>query len=119
MKGVVKSVRDINNELGSAAFAGDVKLVKLLLDDERAYPAADSIRYAAKNGHADVVELLLADGRADPCANSNMAIWLAAYNGHTDVVKLLLADGRANPTAAAIQVATENRHFEVVELLKK
>lgn len=57
---------------------------------------------AARYGHLDIVRLLLADARADPAADDSAALRAAAACGHApEVVELLLADGRSDPAAKA------------------
>ena len=68
---------------------------------------------------ADVVKLLLTDGRAGPAANNSLAIQLSSQEG-TEVVKLLLVDGRVDPAADnnhAIQLSSQEGHIDVVQLL--
>lgn len=79
---------------------------------------------AARAGHVAVVEVLLADPRADPAAFSNCIVWRAAESGHLAVVECLLADERVNPgacTTAALDTTAAkdllNRRFDAVERL--
>ena len=51
------------------------------------------------NGHTEVVKLLLSDERADPAAADNEAIRYASATGHTEVVELLLNSGKVDPAA--------------------
>ena len=108
---------------GWATKNGHIEVVKVLLNDSRVNPAADTnyaIRLTAANGHVEVVKVLLADPRVDPTADGNYAIRWAARNGHTEVVKVLLNDSRVNPADDnnyAIRWAAKNGHLEVVKVL--
>lgn len=81
-----------------------------------------TIRKASKYGHVKIVELLLKDNRADPSAYNNDAIVDASKRGYVEIVDLLLKDKRVNPclsTKSALILACLNGHFEVVKLILK
>lgn len=82
--------------------ASNVDIVRLLLADGRANPAAKrswALYIAAVKGRVEITRALLADGRADPHANSCMIHVMAS--SHIDVVRALLADGRYDRDSAA------------------
>lgn len=88
--------------LREAAANGHVEVVRALLEDGRANPAAHesvALTRAALRGHAEVVSLLLKDQRADPTAEDNATVRWAAESGRTEVVRLLLRDPRVDPSA--------------------
>ena len=58
-----------------------------------------AICLASEYGHVEAVRLLLNDPRVDPSADSNYAIRCSSNNGHAEVVKLLLDDPRVDPSA--------------------
>jgi hypothetical protein len=131
----------------TAAFRGDVDVIKALLADRRADPAAlgsharqaapagtghvgvvrnpaewhsAALVIAACKGHTGIVCALLADGRADPAATQCYALGRASFHGHVDIVRALLADGRVDPAAsgcAALDLAAQNGHAEIVRVL--
>ncbi|GBO54087.1 hypothetical protein APA_2035 [Pseudanabaena sp. lw0831] len=117
--------------LMSAAYNGDIEMVKLLLlkgaevnssPDEGVAAIDEAIRL----NHPDVVKLLLENG-ANPNHNVLGATPLhhAAYYGYQKIVSLLIEHGadinakslsdKKTPLAIAIQ----NKHLDVIELLKK
>jgi hypothetical protein len=106
----------LENAIRLSIGIGHVEAVRLLLNDPRVDPSADSnyaIRWASENGHVQVVKLLLNDPRVDPSAYNNHAIRSASWKGHVEVVKILQNDPRVNPYADsnyAIQLAAENGH---------
>ena len=106
-----------------ASEEGYVEVVKLLLQDRRANPAARAnyaLREAAENKHLKVLKLLLEDGRADPGVWGNEIIKLASKKGNVEVVKILLADDRVDPGASdnyAFRKAAKNKHPELIEIL--
>jgi len=120
---LVKGWVPTNADFVTAASNGAIKVVRLLLGDERVNPSNQhnrAIRWAAINGHLEVVRLLLGDARVNPADQHNEAIRGAAANGHLEVVRLLVGDKRVNPTAisnAAIRGAVAKGHLDVVRLL--
>lgn len=121
---LVKGWRPTNDDFIMAAEEGAVKVVRLLLGDERINPADRlnlAIRLAAGTGHTEVVKVLLGDKRVNPTSLNNLALKGAALHNHPEVVRVLLADKRVNPADDnnyAIKWAIERGHLEVVELLK-
>lgn len=88
--------------LRKAAGNGHVEVVRALLEDGRADPAADEsavFRSACTSGYVDIVSLFLRDKRADPATWNNWPLIAASTNGHTEVVRLLLKDPRVDPAA--------------------
>ncbi|OCL11404.1 ankyrin, partial [Glonium stellatum] len=84
------------------------------------------IQAAALRGHIMIVLLLLdagADVSADPAERGRSAVDAAAEYGRLDMVQVLLNAGAKNRSAAdlgytrAIELAEENDHFAVAELL--
>jgi hypothetical protein len=106
-----------------ASRRGHAAIVRLLLEDGRADPAAgesQALCAAVGHGSVDVVQLLLSDGRAEPAARDCQALIVAANSGDADVVRLLLADGRSDPTARgnfALWTAVMYCYATVVQLL--
>jgi hypothetical protein len=79
------------------------EVVRLLLEDGRAGPAAnesESIRIAARSPGCslEVVGLLLDDGRADPNANNYEAAKWACWNADTSLCNFLFVDDRFQPS---------------------
>jgi hypothetical protein len=54
----------------------------------------------------------------DPSAEDNAAIRVASEEGHTEIVRLLLQDPRVDPSADAIKIASANGYEDIVQLLK-
>lgn len=121
-----------NDELIRAARNGNLKKVKLLIQNGADINAKDNIGrtaliYAARVGHLKVAKLLIDKG-VDVNAKDNYgwtALMHAAINGHPEVVKLLIDKG-ANinakndygRTAFDYAYAKEKRYAEIVNLLK-
>jgi len=111
-KKFIKAVRDNN-----------VKLVKILLQDDSVNPATEdneAIRLASIYGYTEIVKLLLQDDRVNPADNNNAAIGAAASLGRIDTVKLLLEHPKVNPAGDhnyAIRHAAEYGRTDVVKLL--
>ena len=73
-----------------------------------------------EQGIAEVVRLLLEDGRADPAAKEIDTLYLACSGGHKSVLSLLLKDGRVDPTVAIpviISNLSREMNLEIVEVL--
>jgi len=115
----------------SAAEEGDIKTVKMLLENGADIEAKNNedytaLIYAARDGHTDMVKLLVTKG-ADIEAKNDRGVtplFVAAINGQLDSVKILIEAGanihvknRAGKTAQ--MRAEEQGHTEVVEYLKK
>jgi len=84
------------------------------------YEENDSIKLASHYGQTQVVRLLLKDGRANPAAENNFAIRMASRYGFADIVRLLLADERVDQTADnnfAIRMAGRFGHVKAYNLL--
>ena len=109
---------DIDQELASAAMAGDLGKVSELLA-QGADPISESsraLRWAAMHGHAECVRLLLPV--SDAKANESEALRAAAINGHAECVRLLLpaSDPKAKKSAA-LRWAGINGHADCARLL--
>ena len=68
---------DDNWAIRAASEKGNIRMVNLLLEDDRVDPSANdnyAIRFASSGGHLQVVERLLQDERVDPSGNYNQAI---------------------------------------------
>lgn len=112
-----------------AAEAGDIKLVKSLLDqgadvNYQNELGKTALIFAAYNGHEKVVELLLMNGaRIDQVNYSgNTALILSAAKGYKKIVETLLKNGAKIDQAnydgnTALMLAVRGNHEEVVELL--
>ncbi|KNC47703.1 ankyrin domain-containing protein [Thecamonas trahens ATCC 50062] len=108
-----------------AATRGNVRAVKLLMDDGRVDPGADdsaALRWSASLGHFDVVRLLIADRRTDLAVDDNLVVTAAATAGRADIVAVVLASDspRVDPAAnenAALCYACGKGHAQVVAFL--
>lgn len=94
-----------------ACMEGDLKSVKLLLQDRRVDPNRTNkdgwapLYTACRNGHSAVVELLLQDERVDPNIAGRRRwtpLSAACYHNHLAVVQLLLQDQRVDPGKGSI-----------------
>jgi hypothetical protein len=118
-----------NNALQTAAFNGNIKIVRMLLKhganvNARGGKFGNTLQAASWKGHVEVVRLLLESG-----ADVNMqggeygnALQAASYRGHVEVVKLLLECGadvnmQGGKLGNALQAASCNSSEEVVKLL--
>lgn len=109
----------VKNTFREAAKTGNVETLVSLMDDPRVN-LESALSIAARRGQVRVVRLLLADGRADPAAYRNSPLSNAARNGHIWVVRALMADSRVDPSFDddyAIQCAAKENHLHVVRLL--
>lgn len=89
----------IDKELISKAIEGDsLDVLTLLLEDGRLIPESDHLQQAVMKGSYDIVKLLLEDGRVDPSANNNSALNISISRNNFDMVNLLLEDERVDPT---------------------
>jgi hypothetical protein len=77
----------------------------------------DAVYWAAQNGQVKIVKLLLQDKHVNPAAQENRAVYCAAYFGHCDVLEVLLADPRVDGTGdipnarfRAVHVLLEDEH---------
>lgn len=110
--------------LGVAADAGNISIVRLLLDAGADVNKASPLYYAAQKGHLEIVELLLRAG-ADPnrylIGSVPSPLLAAAREGHLSVMKLLVdhkcnmdIDDREN---SPLLEAAAYGHADVVEYL--
>lgn len=115
--------RGARTALREAAYFGRVEVVRVLLEDGRADPAADgsvALRWAARDGHVDIVSLLLEDKRSDPMAGESSAVEWAADRGSAEAVRILLRDARVDPTVRdnrAVFLAACFGQVEIVRVL--
>ena len=114
-----KAAQVFATDIFTAAWNGDVDLVKSFLDGERRLAqAADSseygegwgaLHYACYEGHSNVVSLLL-DARVNVNQTNDLgftALFYAAQRGHIDICKMLI-DAGADPSIYGVQPAMEN-----------
>jgi ankyrin repeat protein len=119
----MNSNRNLHDKLYYASLDGHLKVINLLLQDERVDPSARNnvaIRSASQKGHLAVVERLLQDERVDPSIIANAAIRFASMHGHLAVVERLLQDPRVDPSDNnnySIRYASCCGHLAVVEIL--
>jgi len=88
--------------------------------------------FPSREDQLDIMELLLADKRVDinyNCCGSS-ALWKAAVMGQLETIRRLIASGRTldcelkgsigrgPPTTTPLQIATEQGHAKVAELLR-
>jgi ankyrin repeat protein len=118
-----------NNILFNAATQGEDEWIKTSLShgaDINYYDAhfnGTPLYYAAYNNHSNAVNLLLSYGADIEIKYRKFAtpLYTASYLGHKNIVKILLnynanKDTKVNGKTP-LQVAQENGHFDVVELL--
>jgi hypothetical protein len=144
LKGHLESVRqaieagvDVNSAdeeqrtaLLFASFNGHTSVVKLLLDSGALLSQRDGVgrtalMWAATGDNAEAVDLLLESGAEVNAADTSegfTALMHAAAEGHVEVVKVLLkhnADPALRDTDGdtARDIATRNRHVDVVQVL--
>jgi len=116
-------------DLDNAAYEGDVKRVRKLLEkgvspNVRDEYGSTPLHKAAFRGHVKVVKLLLEHG-ADPNIQNKVGwtpLHAAAFKGHVDVARLLLERGvdpnvRNDNGDTPLHDAAYKGHFDVVELL--
>lgn len=110
--------------LRTAARAGSIDMIDVLLRHPRIDPASDAgsfaLAEAATAGQLAAVERLLAEDRIRPDANDNAAICTACHEGHVPIVERLLEDPRVNPGARnnePLRMAAARRKHAIVALL--
>ncbi|AHE66943.1 ankyrin repeat domain-containing protein [Legionella oakridgensis] len=94
----------------------------------------EALQKASEEGFSDIVKRMLADKRANPAACSfqarefaispavtdSYALQMACYKGHDKVVALLLDDGRSDASVdnfRCIRLAAQMNHAAVVRIL--
>ncbi len=106
-------------DLVTACKNGDIRSVRLLLEDPRVNPAENhnkAIIQASAHGHEDIVHLLMADTRVNPADENSIALYWAAINGYPKVVRLLLTELRINPVMTFLETCEEGQ-IESVRIL--
>jgi hypothetical protein len=82
-----------NESIIKASEYGRIKILKLLLDDQRTHHAGDrdneAFIIACTNGNIDIVKLLLTDEDVDVTDRDNEGILIASESGYKDIVKLI------------------------------
>jgi len=94
-----------------AVEAGDIELVKSLLDEDGKNGA---LVFAVRKGHKKIVKILL-DRGAD--AKNKQALEGAALYGHEEIVKILLDNGADTKNSEALLYATRKGHTRIVKIL--
>ena len=85
------------------------------------------LHMASQSGHVEVVKLLLNTLQVDPDKQDEAgwtSLHLASCSGHEGILGLLLANPKVDPNrqndgVTALQLALEEGHTEVTELLKQ
>lgn len=98
------SAMDVMEALAEACYYGQLRAVKMILEDTRVIPAVDNnacLRAAIEGDHPDVVQVLLNDGRIDLAMDDFYSVRLAHLNGRTEILKVLL--GTTGDLVAALQ----------------
>ncbi|KNC86258.1 hypothetical protein SARC_01580 [Sphaeroforma arctica JP610] len=106
--------------LSEAVFDNNIELVEELLKNKNLTVDPYVFTMAIRRGNLAIVKLLLQDGRADPAARDNTAFVLACRTGRLGVVRLLLQDPRIDPTAqesSAFILAVRKKNRNVVRVL--
>ena len=122
--GIFEKSSNIENIFINYISNNNLDILKCVLMDSRMNKKSSINKvmiFASKNNHFKIVELLLLDSKSRLnsyiCVNS--ALILASGNGHTNTVELLLQDSVIDSSIIniAINMATKNNHFDVVNLL--
>ncbi|KAF7960332.1 hypothetical protein EAE96_000018 [Botrytis aclada] len=99
MGGDINAVSSTGTALEGAAYSGNVKLVRKLLDigarvDQEGKLDSTPLKAAARKGNVEVVELLLSLGAdVNHCKDYGTALQSAASAGHIEVCRILLQHG--------------------------
>ncbi|KAJ8130538.1 hypothetical protein O1611_g3089 [Lasiodiplodia mahajangana] len=125
-----------NSPLQAAAKEGDMNIVQCLIQngaDVNAEPhelgGATALQFAAINGHLGLAKYLIEEGAeidAPPSRNhGRTALQGAAEHRRLDMLEFLLAEGALTTGrwrhrfVRAVKLATKERHFTAVDLLKQ
>lgn len=100
-----------------ACEGGYIDIVKLLLQNG-IKPGHRSMIAACNENHLEIVKLLLENNIDMSGDNQNEALAAAVKNNNVDIVKALLEHG-APSTNKMIQLAFDNKYFEVIRVLIK
>lgn len=99
MGGDINAVSSTGTALEGAAYSGNIRLVRKLLDigarvDQEGKLDSTPLKAAARKGNIEVVELLLSLGAdVNHCKDYGTALQSAALAGHIDVCRILLQHG--------------------------
>ncbi|KAI1739817.1 ankyrin repeat-containing domain protein [Xylaria scruposa] len=132
----VNSDSPYNNPLQAAAEEGNMDIVQCLIQagaDVNAEPlevgGATALQFAAINGHLGLAKYLIEEGaeiNAPPSRyGGRTALQGAAEHGRLDMLGFLLAEGALTTGrwrhrfVKAVKLATKERHFTAVDLLKQ
>lgn len=105
----------------AAARYGSVKVLNLLLNDQRVDPSIRddiALLIAIKNGHTEAANILLDDPRVNPANMNNEAIYDSIEAENYEIVARLLGDSRVDPRDDNnILTAVETGNMPILELL--
>ena len=120
---------DISSNLGSnalevAARAGNLYLVRKLLNDPKLYinPNNMVLSDAVRGGHMDIIEELLKDPKMDEFVREGTGLNAACIEGKLSIVNRFLQDSRIDPTVRnnyAMELAKQYGHFDIVNRLMR
>src|SRR5204862_433013 len=132
----LKSTGNYSRDLFNAAFDGDLKKVKLILEEDKQFHHIDinkgneeggttSLFVAAENGHLEVVKLLIEYKSVvnTPTKDGRTPLMGAAGKGCLEVVQLLLQNGADINCKwygrTAVEVAHDAGEKKILNLLKE
>lgn len=122
--GILKTFELIEKRrmFNDAIINGETGLIRAFLEDRTNEHDNSALRLACSSGQLKVVELLLSDDRWNPIDFNNLAFKYAAKGNHLDVLKLLLSDPRFDPTLndghlLVESVISHGFSLEIIELL--
>ena len=114
----------LNEKFEKCLETNDLKKIKSLFNQNKkhSFNVIYGIALAARSGNLELINFLIKEMKKLNIKTSkeNITIGLASKYGHFDIVKLLLEETSFNPIGAdnrPIQMAFENGHLNIVELL--